>query len=107
MMHTLSWKMVSHQRNSVGPQGLACVGDGSAGEADRDAANARGFVAKLCPRPAAPSRTMGRRGPLAPGPRPAQQFRRVYGHSTLALLPFVAGCCPPGEGSGHVVVDDA
>src|SRR6516162_2805537 len=34
---------------------LACVGDGSAGEADCDAANVRVFVAELCSRPAAPS----------------------------------------------------
>jgi hypothetical protein len=34
---------------------LACVGDGSAGEANGKAANARGFITKLGPRPAAPS----------------------------------------------------
>jgi hypothetical protein len=48
--------------------------DGSTGETDGDAASAREFVAKLCLRPAAPSRTRQRRGLVLPGPRPAQQF---------------------------------
>jgi len=48
-----------------------------------------GSVAELYSRPAAPSRTMGRRGPLAPCPRPAQQLWGMYVPSMLAVLPFV------------------
>src|SRR6516162_557223 len=84
-MHTLCANMVWNKRRSMGQLGQHALVTILQAKQTVMLRMPNGFVAKLCSRQAAPSRTMERRGPFISGRRHAQQFLRVYVPSMLAV----------------------